>query len=101
MRQLERGFHPGVLVLDPVKHGISVHKGHFGLNRRIERPVHGDKEVPANELVELHVMHMSSLTQVGGMEHREYVIVVDVELGDVVALDAFAYGEPVKAENFR
>ena len=90
-----------MLVLDPVKYGISVHKGHFGLNRRIERPVHGDKEVPANELVELHVMHMSSLTQVGGMEHGEYVIVVDVELGDVVALDAFAYGDPVKAKDFR
>jgi hypothetical protein len=32
------------------------------------------------------------------MEHGEYVVVVDVELGDVIALDAFAHGDLVKAE---
>jgi hypothetical protein len=63
--------------------------------------MHCDEEVPANELVKLHVMHMSSLAQVRGMEHGEYVVVVDVELGDVIALDAFAYGDPVKAKDFR
>ena len=26
------------------------------------------------------------------------MVVVDMELGDVIALDAFAHGEPVKAE---
>ena len=67
MRQLERGVHMEVLFFDSGKHGISVHEGYFGLNRRIERPVHSDKKVAANELVELHVMHMSSLTHVGGV----------------------------------
>jgi hypothetical protein len=66
MGQLERGFHPEVLLFDPVKHGIGIQKSYLGFNRRIERPVHGDKEVSANELVELHVMHMSSHPQVGG-----------------------------------
>ena len=73
-------------LFDPIKHGTGIQKASSGSTAGLSGPVHRDKEVPANELVELHVMHMSSFPQVGGMEHGEDVVVVDVELGDRLRL---------------
>ena len=60
--------------------------------------MHRHEVVAAEELVQLDVVDVPMLPDLGRVQHREHVVVVDVDLGDVVAGDAVADGEIVKAE---
>ena len=72
-----------------------------GFDRRVQRPVHGDQVVAADELVQLDVVHVTALAELRCVQHGEHVVGVDVDLGHVVALDAIAHRDPVEAEHLR
>jgi hypothetical protein len=57
-----------------------------------------DQVVPANELVELDIMHMAALADLRCVKNREHVVGVDVNLGHVIALGAVPHCDRVKAE---
>jgi hypothetical protein len=63
--------------------------------------VHGDQVVAADKLVQLDVVHMPTLPDLGRMQHSEHVIGIDVDLGNVVALGAIAHRDAVKSDDFR
>ena len=63
--------------------------------------MHRDQVVRPDELVELDVVHMTAAAELGRVQHREDMIVIEVDLRDVVALDAVAHRELVKAEHIQ
>ena len=63
--------------------------------------MHGDQVVAADELVQLDVVHVAARADLRGVQHGEHVVGVDVDFGDVVALDAVAHRDAVKAEHPR
>ena len=72
-----------------------------GFDRRVQRPVHGDQVVAADELVQLDVVDVTTLAELRCVQHGEHVVGVDVDLGHVVALDAIVHRDPVEAEHRR
>ena len=67
-------------LLQPLQHGPGVQERHRGVHRRVERAVHRDQVVRAEELVQLDVVHVTVRADLGGVQHGEHVIVVDVDL---------------------
>jgi hypothetical protein len=61
--------------------------------------VHRHEEIAADELVKLDVMDVATGPELGSMQHDERVLVVDVHLRDVIALDAVADRQMVKSEH--
>ena len=88
-----------VLLLDPAQDGAGVQEGDLRVDRRVERSMHGDQVVAADELVQLDVVHVTALAGLRCVQHDEHVVGVDVDLGHVVALDAVAHRDRVKTEH--
>jgi hypothetical protein len=63
--------------------------------------VHRDEIIGSDELVELDVVHVTAAPELGSMQHHEHVVVIDVHLRDVIAFDAVADREVMKAEQVR
>jgi hypothetical protein len=61
--------------------------------------VHGDQVVRPDELVEFDVVHVPTAAHLRGVQHGEDVVVVEVKLRDVIALDTVTHGKLVKAED--
>ena len=57
-----------------------------------------DEVVLADELVKFDIMHMAALADPRCVKNREHVVGVDVNLGHVIALNAFPHCDRVKAE---
>ena len=83
----------------PLQYGPGVEERHLGVHRRVERAVHGDQVVTADELIELDVVHVAAGADLGGVQHGEHVIVIHVDLRDVVAFHAVAHRDLVKPEH--
>ena len=64
-----------------------------GGDRPVQRPVHGDQEPGADELVELDVAHGPAAAALGGVQDQEDMVRVGVDLGHLVALDAVPHGQ--------
>ena len=90
-----------VLLLDPAPDGAGVQERDLRVDRRVQRPVHGDQVVAADELVQLDVVDVTALAELRCVQHGEHVVGVDVDLGHVVALDAVVHRDPVEAEHRR
>ena len=76
-------MHLQVPALQPLQHGPGVQKRHLGVHRRVERSVHRNQVVAAEELIQLDIVHMTAHANLGGVQHREHVIVIHVDLRDV------------------
>jgi hypothetical protein len=63
--------------------------------------VDGDHIAGANELVELDVVDVTALAELGGVQDDEDVVAVGADLGHGVALDAGPDREGVEAEHVR
>src|SRR6478672_8841993 len=63
--------------------------------------MHGDQIVRAQELVQFHVMHVTSGPDLRGMQHGEDMVVVHVDLGHVVAFQAVPDRDVVEPERLR
>ena len=50
--------------------------------------MHGDEVVPPYQLVELEVVHVAPLPELGGVQHDQHVVAVAVHLRHTIALDA-------------
>ena len=81
--------------------GAGVQERDLRVDRRVQRPVHGDQVVAADELVQLDVVDVTTLAELRCVQHGEHVVGVDVDLGHVVALDAIVHRDPVEAEHRR
>jgi hypothetical protein len=57
--------------------------------------------VKDKELVEFDVVHAPAAADLRGVQHREHVVVVHVDLGHVVAFQAVPDGDVVEPESFR
>ena len=90
-----------VLLLDPAPDGAGVQERDLRVDRGVQRPVHGDQVVAADELVQLDVVDVTTLAELRCVQHGEHVVGVDVDLGHVVALDAIVHRDPVEAEHRR
>ncbi len=60
--------------------------------------MHSDQEVLTDELIQLEVVDVSVLADLGGVDHHEEVVDVHVDPGHVVALAAVADRHRVEAE---
>jgi hypothetical protein len=98
VRQLHRRARVDLVLLDAVQHQARVDDCDRGTHGRVQRAVHRHQVVRPDELVELDVVHVTAAAQLGRVHHGEDMIVVKVDLRDVVALDAVAHRELVKAE---
>ena len=90
-----------VLLLDPAPDGAGVQERDLRVDRGVQRPVHGDQVVAADELVQLDVVDVTTLAQLRCVQHGEHVVGIDVDLGHVVALDAIVHRDSVEAEHPR
>ena len=99
--QLERCLRVQPAVLDPFPDLFGVQGSDRWVDRGVQRAVHGDQVVRAEELVEFHVVHVAVGADLRGVQHREDVVVVHVEFADVVAFQAVSDGDVVEPESFR
>ena len=63
--------------------------------------MHGDQVVPADELVELDVVHVAALPSLGGVQHDQHVVSVAVHLRHAIALDAVPDRKGMEGEHLR
>ena len=60
-----------------------------------------DQVVLTDELIKLDVMHVAASADFRCVKNREHILGVDVNLGDVIALDAVSHRDRVEAEDSR
>ena len=99
VRQLMRSGQRDVPVLDPLEHFPRLARCNFRVDERVERPVHGDHVVRADELVELDVVHVPASAMLGSVQDEEDVVGIDMHLGNPIAADAVAHGDRMKPEH--
>lgn len=61
--------------------------------------MHRDQIVAAEELVKFDVMHVTAGADLRGMQNREHVIVIHVDLRDVIAFHAVPHRDLMKPEH--
>ena len=96
--EVHRGRGPELALLDPAQRRPGLHQGALERHGRVDRPVHGDQEVPPDELVELEQVHVAHVARLRREQDEEQVVGVGVGARDVVALPAGPQGQLVEAE---
>ena len=96
--EVHRGRGPEPALLDPAQRGPGLHQGALERHGRVDRSVHGDQEVPPDELVELEQVHVAHAARLRGEQDEEQVVGVGVGARDVVALPAGPQRQLVEAE---
>ena len=70
-----------------------------GSTDRVQRSVHGDQVITAEELIQLDVVDVAAGADLGGVQHREHVIVIHMDLRDVIAFHAVPHRDLMKPEH--
>ena len=72
---------------------------HRRVDGRVDGPVDRHQVVPADDLIELDVVHVAALAALRSMQHDQHVVAVAVHLRHAIALDAVPHREGMKAEH--
>jgi hypothetical protein len=91
--QLERGGRPEATGLDPLQRLPGLAQPDIGVDRRVVRAMDGHQVMPADELVQLDVVHMPAPAQLRRVQHDEDVVAVGVQLRHPVALASALDGQ--------
>ena len=78
---------------------LDLDRRHRRVGRRVDRSVHRDQVVRADELVEFDVVHVAVLAALRRVQHQEQVAGVHVHLRHLVARDAVLDRQRVEAED--
>ena len=76
-------------------------KRHRRVDRRVDGPVDSHQVVPADDLVELNVVHVAALPALRSVQHDQHVVAVAVDLRHAIALDAVPHRQGMKAEHLQ
>jgi hypothetical protein len=72
---------------------------HRRVDGRVDRSVDRHQVVPADDLIELEVVHVAALAALRSVQHDQHVVAVAVHLRHAIALHAVPHRQGMKAEH--